>query len=52
MEQILQLYMEQLKKQQEKKEDYLKKYFLLKYLYGGKEEDFVQFKKTYRWNGR
>ena len=33
------------KEQQEKKEDYLKKYFLLKYLYGGKEEDFVQFKK-------
>ena len=33
------------KEQQEKKEDYLKKYFLLKYLYGGNEEDFVQFKK-------
>ena len=33
------------KEQQEKKEDYLKKYFLLKYLYEGKEEDFVQFKK-------
>ena len=29
----------------ERKEDYLKKYFFLRYLYSGKEEDFVQLEK-------
>ena len=36
---------EEKQKQQNRKEDYLKKYFFLRYLYSGKEEDFVQLEK-------